>query len=132
MREQFFAELANLRANDLARIPQGTLPEMMVAWALVKNKWWFQSQTRQGGGRLRLGGATVDFVVFLGASKVVVRVQGNYWHTLPERKEKDELQLRLLRMDRYRVADFWEYDIYQAWTEGRLIQYIRDGVNSAQ
>lgn len=132
VRDQFMTALMSLQANDLARVPNGTLPEMMVAWALIKNHWIFQSQSREGGGRLRLGGATIDFVVWLGSSKVVVRVMGDYWHTLPERVNKDELQLQLLQLKGYRVADLWEYRIYQAWMEGRLIQYIRDEVNSAQ
>jgi len=70
--------------------------------------------------------------VQLGISLVVVRVQGNYWHSLPERKNKDALQEHLLRLKGYRVADLWEYDIYEAWLEGNLIEFVADAVRNAQ
>jgi len=130
--EQFTAALANLKAADRRQIPEGTLPEMMVAWALVKNKLQFQSQQREGGGQLRLGGGVVDFLVQMGSSVVVVRVNGDYWHSLPERKRKDELQAQLLRLRKYRLVDLWEHDIYVTWTEGRLIQWVADEIRSAQ
>jgi hypothetical protein len=83
IKEQFLAALQNLKSLDRRRIPDGTLPEQMVAWALVKDHYLFQSQQREGGGPLRLGGGVVDFLVQMGTSVVVIRVQGDFWHSLP-------------------------------------------------
>jgi hypothetical protein len=45
---------------------------------------------------------------------------------------KDELQLILLRMKHYRVADLWENDIYLAWMQGRLPQWVDEQIREAQ
>jgi len=132
IKAEVMAAIARLPRTQSVQIPpSGTLPEQMVALALCWLKLPFQAQRSEDGGRLRLGGAVVDLVVFLGSKPVVIRVQGDYWHSLPERKLKDAVQLERLRAKGYRVADMWESDIYQAWTDGRLKTYVNDGIQGA-
>ncbi len=124
--------IAQLPADKQAQIPlTGTLPEIMVALALVWLGWLFRCQSSELGGRLQVGGAVVDVIVYLGASQVVIRVQGDYWHSQPDRKLKDAAQWNRLHYLRFRVFDAWEHDIYQAWVEGRLKTFVEQGVQQA-
>lgn len=125
--------IAQLPSNKQAMIPvMGTLPERMVGLALVWLDWYFQWQRAEDGGRLRVGGAVIDFIVYLGATKVAARVQGDYWHTLPDRKYKDAAQADRLRSLHYRVADLWESAIYRAWSQGNLKTFVeREIMNAA-
>jgi hypothetical protein len=125
IKEQVEEAILRLPLEKRWRIPAGTLPERMVALALCYLDVYFQAQRSEDGGRLRLGGAVVDFLVFIGSLPVVVRVQGDYWHSLPSRKLKDRVQWDRLHMRGYRVADIWEHELYQQWSEGRLPQLIR-------
>ena len=103
----------------------------MVAWALIKLGFMFQAQQSELGGRLQLGGGVVDFKVFVGAGIVIVRVEGDYWHSLPERILKDAVQYDRLHRLGYRVADLWEGDIYRAWVDGRLTRFVEDAITAA-
>jgi hypothetical protein len=125
--------IARLSSEKQGRVPiMGTLPERMVGLALVWLDWYFQFQRAEDGGRLRLGGSVVDFVVYMGAQKVIVRVQGDYWHSLPERKRSDAVQADRLRALKYRVADVWESDIYEAWVNGNLKSFVEREVMNAK
>lgn len=122
---EVMAAVARLDREQQSRIPlAGTLPEIMVALALVWLGYPFQAQRPADGGRLRLGGAVVDLLVWLGASQVVVRVQGDYWHNLPDRKLKDTVQWARLHAKGYRVTDIWELAIYRAWVDNRLKTFV--------
>jgi len=122
---EVMAAVARLDREQQSRIPlAGTLPEIMAALALTWLGYPFQAQRSEDGGRLRLGGAVVDLLVWLGASQVVVRVQGDYLHSLPARKLKDTVQWARLHAKGYRVADIWESDIYRAWVDNRLKQFV--------
>ena len=111
--------------------PAGTLPERMVALVLCWLNYQFQAQRPEDGGRLRIGGAVVDFLVFFGAMRIVLRVQGDYWHSLPSRRHADVVQAERLRAKGLRVADLWERDLYQKWVEGNLKQFVDDTVRNA-
>jgi G:T-mismatch repair DNA endonuclease (very short patch repair protein) len=135
-----YARIKTEVMEAIARLPHtqavlirasGTLPEQMVALALCWLKLPFQAQRSEDGGRLRLGGAVVDIVVFLGSTQLVIRVQGDYWHSLPDRKNKDAVQLERLRAKGYRVVDLWENAIYQAWVDGRLKNFVSDALQGA-
>lgn len=132
VKEQFDKVVAALPAEQQAQIPAtGTLPERMVAYACVKLSFIFEIQSASSGGRLRLGGAVVDLIVYFGTAKVAIRVNGTYWHTMPERKQKDEVQLMRLRAKRIRVWDAWDLELYHAWGEGRLVTFVEDGLKNA-
>lgn len=124
--------VAKLSSDKQAQVPlAGTLPEIMVALALVWLGYMFQWQRSEYGGRLRVGGAVVDFMVYFGGQRVVIRVQGDWWHSQPERKRSDLVQAERLRAKGLRVFDAWEHDIYQAWVDGRLKVFIERGVGNA-
>jgi hypothetical protein len=130
--DEVMAAIARLSSNQQAMVPlAGTLPERMVGLALVWLGYYFQFQRAEDGGRLRLGGSVVDFIVFMGGHRIVVRVQGDYWHSLPERKRSDAMQADRLRALKYRVADLWESDINTAWVNGNLKTFVEQGVMNA-
>lgn len=131
IRAAVMRELERLSQEQRANIRLGTLPEIMVQMALVQLGYRFVAQRPEDGGRLRLGSAVVDMLVYLGARPVTVRVQGDYWHSLPARRRKDAMQLMRLRARGYRVVDLWEHDIYRAWAEGRLRQFVEGALRGA-
>lgn len=123
---------AMLPLDKQAMIPaDGTLPEKIVAYGLILAGYTFSYQIGETGGRLKLGGSVVDFKVALGSKTVIVRVQGDYWHSLPVRKLKDQTQFEVLKSRGYLVFDAWESDVYRAFIEGRIAQYVDLGVQTA-
>ncbi len=108
------------RVIDLAqKFPLASLPELVVYDWLSREEYQFVFQGEFGGGRTIHGGAVPDFVVNWGGKGLVLRVQGEYWHTLPGQVEKD-LGQKMQMMGQYvnglRVAaivDVWENDIYK-------------------
>lgn len=132
IKQQVLEAIARLPVVDRWKIPSGaTLPELIVALVLCWLRLPFQAQVVQNGGRLFLGGGVVDFLVQLGGRIVVVRIQGDYWHSLPGRKLKDAVQWDRLHAKGYRVVDLWELAIYQAWVDGTIIQFVRNGIENA-
>lgn len=132
IREQVLDAISRLSPLDQARIPTGgTLPELIVAYCLVKAHMEFLAQHPVVGGKLHLGGSVVDFLVRLGSQTVVVRVQGDYWHSLPDRRRKDSVQFDRLKAQRFLVADLWEHDLYQAWASGQAVAMVRRAVENA-
>ncbi len=111
--------------------PSATLPEKIVAPALIALGLLFQSYLNEDGGRMRLGGAVIDFKVWQGARPIIIRVQGDYWHSMPERKLKDAAQWARLHALGYRVTDLWEQDIYRAWVERRSKELVEDAISRA-
>lgn len=127
IRAAVFAAIAMLGQNDQAQIPMlGTLPEIMVAYALVKLGYHFQCQNNISGGRLHLGGAVVDFKVFMGGKTVVIRVQGTWWHSSQSKKYQDFRQMMRLQALGYRVVDLQEADLYQAWSDGNFLPFVEN------
>jgi hypothetical protein len=127
-----YQAIAELSAEDKAKMPAtGTLPELIVALALIKLKLDFRCQANEMGGKLFLGGATVDFEVMLGGFTTLIRVMGDYWHTMPGRKQSDEAQYAMLHAKGYRVADLWEHDLYREWTQKTHVQFVRTGIDNA-
>jgi very-short-patch-repair endonuclease len=59
---------------------QGTMPEWAVFWALEMLGAEFRFQSPFFGGRSIRGGAVVDFVVFSPVPRLIIRVQGFYFH----------------------------------------------------
>ena len=98
----------------------GSVPEILTYDWLTRRSIRFEYQSAQMGGRLRVGGAVVDFLLHdLAPGGVYVwRVMGEYWHSAPEIQGKDEEQRRRLLRQRVdgrpviAVVDLWESDIY--------------------
>jgi len=66
-----------------------------------------------------LGITIADFLL---PNKIVIYADGDYWHTLPGRKEKDMIINQKLAENGYKVYRFWEKDIRK--TKGECIQTI--------
>ena len=114
------------RLEAKAAEPPGTLPERLVKAWLEKQSLPWQSQQSEMGGRLRVGGAIVDFIIYVGTPPgVVLRVQGDYWHSMEPRRSRDRTQRERLIAKGYRVVDLWEGDIYNAVLGGYLARYMR-------
>ena len=132
---EVFAAIATLPAYQRASIPaSGTLPEQMVGLALA----WLgylpgmaQAQISEGGGRLKVGGAVVDWILRLGGQKIAIRVTGVYWHSLPDRALKDIVQYDRLHQLHYLVVDILDTELYLAWTEGRLKAFVAEKIQEA-
>lgn len=80
---------------------------------------WAKGTGRRYVIEFDLGWARPDLVIFLDAGVVIIRVQGDYWHSLPGRPEKDSAQMAQLRqttvegMQVLGVVDVWEREIYE-------------------
>jgi len=108
---------------------EGSLPERIVWRWLQSQGLIFEPQYRAMGGRLTVGGAVIDFLVWgLAGVPVAIRVQGGYWHgpTFHERTIEDRIQADRMRGQGYLVLDLWEQDIYDAVLFDRLDAYIRN------
>lgn len=103
---KFFLTLQATRFKDI------TLPEAIVFMLLEAEQEEFAYQHEYASGRLYRGGAVIDF--WLPNRATVIRVQGNWWHTRPERIELDliqrsELAFAMIDGKRVeRVVDIWE------------------------
>jgi len=135
IKSEVMAAIAQLPVIQRNSIPNAaTLPEQMVGLALA----WLgylpaqaQAQINADGGRLRVGGAVVDWLLFMGSQITAIRVQGDYWHSQPERKLKDAVQYDRLHRLKYLVVDIWESEIYLAWVEGRLKTFVAQKIQEA-
>lgn len=103
----------------------GTLPELLTYHWLERKGRLFDFQSSLMGGRLIMGGAVADFLIqdLVPGGLVVWRVQGDYWHTQPERARSDFLQKERLLTESYmgvpveQVIDLWESAIYWAYPD---------------
>lgn len=102
----------------LTRYPDITLPEAIVFMLLEAEQEEFAYQHEYASGRLYRGGAVIDF--WLPNRATVIRVQGDYYHTKPERVELDLIQrseLAFATIDGKRVervVDVWERRLLSA------------------
>lgn len=94
------------------RFPDITLPEAVCFALLEAQQEEFVFQQEYASGRLYRGGAVIDF--WLPNRGLVIRVNGDYWHSRPERVELDLIQKSELYgsvIDGKRVesvVDIWE------------------------
>lgn len=94
------------------RFPDITLPEAVVFMLLEAEQEEFAFQHQYNSGRLYHGGAVIDF--WLPNRATVLRIQGVWWHTRPERVEQDLIQrseLAFATIDGKKVEqviDIWE------------------------
>ena len=94
------------------RFPDMTLPEAVCFVLLEEAQEEFEYQAQFNGGKIYHGGSVVDF--WLPNQQSVLRINGDYWHSRPERIAEDEVQraaLLLGTIDGRRilnVVDIWE------------------------
>ena len=129
LKDQMEAEImrrANLDRQEAKRImklqetyPQGSLPELVTYDWLDRQGYQFFYQVALLGGRTVAGGVLPDFVVGFDSSRAYAwNVQGEYWHTLagkPEKDAADALRMKGLNVYGYTIKDvipLWEFDIY--------------------
>jgi hypothetical protein len=96
----------------LTRYPDITLPEAVFFVLCEAEQEEFEFQKEWNGGKIYHGSAVIDF--WFPNQQTVVRVQGNYWHSKPDRIAEDEVQRAALlqgTIDGKRilnVLDVWE------------------------
>jgi len=117
----------NSQAKRLARrvmrlrreFPRGTVPELVAVDWMRRNGHWYVYQAPLLGGRSSKGGAVADIVTQSGGKGIVIRIQGDYWHSLRPQAERDQAsKITLigatyagLRVDY--VIDAWENKLYR-------------------
>ena len=99
-----------LRVNTLKRISSA---EAKVIKVLNKLDYLFKRE-------MRIGKYSVDF--YLG-QKLCIEVQGEYWHNLPERKERDKRKKKFLESQGYKVLYLWENSLQDA--EKDILSFIK-------
>jgi len=96
-----------------------TLPERIIEKALIIQGYKYDAQVPIAGAHAR-----VDFLVFLGVPGHVIRVQGEYWHTLGNRRATDLIQWTLLKGQGYAVWDAWEQEVYDHVLNGSILTWV--------
>jgi len=100
-----------LKQHTFGSMGSSTLPELLVEAVLKRKGSDYRSQ-------VELEWARPDFVVFVSGGVIVIRVQGDYWHSREGNAAKDALQGDRLKnttifgLPVLKVADIWERDIY--------------------
>jgi len=92
-------------------------PEIIVSDALRELSFQFVSE-------YRIGRYSCDFVI--PSHKIVIEVDGTYWHSKPKRKQLDKIKDDFLSKQGWVVIRFKEKDIYQNLTKCliKLNKYI--------
>lgn len=111
-------KLAQRVIGMMGNYPAASIPELITLdWLRGKN-YPFDFQAALWGGRTTKGGSVPDFVIDVGGSAVVWRVQGEYWHTRPGKRARDATEAALMLGQNFEgkritsVVDLWENDIY--------------------
>ena len=92
-----------------ADLMMATEPEKKVYFALVKIGEQFTFQSQMLGFPGAKGSTRADFT--LPQLGLVLRVVGEYWHSFPETKARDQLQKIALSTEGWLVIDLMESDI---------------------
>ena len=94
------------------RYPGMTLPEALAYIYLQANQIEFVFQQSYNSGRTYRGGAVIDF--WIPDRGLILRINGDYYHSQPDRRERDEIQraellLSVIEGKRVEsVVDVWE------------------------
>ena len=99
-------------------IHRPTTPEIIVSEALKELGLQFETE-------YKIGKYSCDFTLLI--PKIVIEVDGTYWHSTPKRKQLDKTKDKFLSEQEWNVLRFKEKDIYQNLTKclTRLNKYIR-------
>lgn len=99
--------------------PRGTVPELVAVDWMTRHGHWFVYQAPLLGGRQGKGGAVADIVTQSGGKGIVIRIQGDYWHSLRPQRERDQASKITLIGATYAslkvsyVVDAWEGRLYR-------------------
>ena len=94
------------------RFPDITLPEAITFVLLESFQEEFEFQAKFNGGKIYHGGSVVDF--WLPNKQTVLRVNGDWWHSRPDRIVEDEIQRAAMLLGTIdgkhilAVLDIWE------------------------
>ena len=91
---------------------QGTGPEKIVYDQLSRRgiRFWFQNEVAFSIPELEFNkDYRPDFV--LPDQKVIIEVQGSYWHSKPEAIETDAYKMAVYEMTGWRVLAWWDFEI---------------------
>jgi len=102
----------------------GTFPEKLVfAWLADRHiPFTFQANLPDYELTLSVENFRPDFLVEW--AKVIIEVQGEYWHSLPEQAEHDVEKFAIYTLMGYSVYWFWEFDILEDL--GRLMADVTE------
>jgi hypothetical protein len=97
--------------NDPVPWVWGTLPEKLVfAWLWYKGvPFTFQGNFPDCPDTLEVEDFRPDFM--LDQFKVIIEVQGEYWHSMPAQAEKDAYKFAIYEYMHWKVYWFWETEI---------------------
>lgn len=99
--------------------PRGTVPELVAVDWMQRHGYWFVYQAPLAGGRSSKGGSVADIVTQSGGKGIVIRIQGDYWHSLKPQAARDAAAKITLIGSSYGslkvsyVVDAWESRIYK-------------------
>lgn len=87
--------IVNLFFRLKADYPAITLPEACFWYECDKHQTAFTYQQDFNGGRAQLGGGVPDF--WLPQERIIILIQGLYWHERPEVKERDAVLIAQMK-----------------------------------
>jgi hypothetical protein len=115
-----------------------SITEGMVYWALEKllgpeGDSWVYQESRMGGRHL-LGGAVIDFIVYVGNLSIGIRVQTYRFHMNadPRQKAHDQSQLWALSDPRTIIIDIFEQDFIDDMTGQAVIRVVHEAITGQQ
>ena len=62
---------------------------------------------------------------------ILIEVQGDYWHTLPGRAERDAEKAAWARGQGFVVIELWGHDIREAMAAGTMADFVRGHIEAA-
>lgn len=99
--------------------PRATLPELIGMEWLIRHQYKYKYLASGLKGRRRKNGAEIDLLVFMPAGGLALFIQGEYWHSMIETKQRDRIQILALPgtisegVIIYKVIEVWEDDLYK-------------------
>lgn len=90
----------------------GTVPEKMVYEQLVRRSipFWFQNEVNFSIPEIEFAkDYRPDIVLY--SLKIIIEVQGSYWHSKPQAIEDDAFKFAVYEATGWKVLAWWDYDI---------------------
>lgn len=99
-------EKRSARASKIAKTTSNTSIERKVIEQLTKNNYEYQTQVSILGGRYFLD-------IVLPKENIAIECNGDYWHSLPDRVERDKRLEEDIKRTPYKLITLWEKEIKQ-------------------